>query len=50
LTKERSEVIEPYIEKLGNCQINDFPGDHFEYQYSPEECAKIAKEFIDSLD
>lgn len=50
VAKERSEVIDPYIEKLGNCQIKDFPGDHFEYQYRPEECAKIAKEFIDSLD
>lgn len=46
----RREKIQPYIEKLGNCEIADLPGDHFIHSEKPQECAEIIKEFINGLD
>ena len=43
------DIIVPYAEKMGNCKIVCLGGDHMIYEQKPEECGKIAKEFIDSL-
>ncbi len=46
--KER--VLLPYLEKLGSCELVNLPGDHLIYEQKPDECGKIIREFIDSLD
>ncbi len=46
----RKEKMQPYVEKLGNCEIVNLPGDHFIHEEKPQECAEIIKNFIDGLD
>ena len=46
--KER--VLFPYFEKLGNCELVNLSGDHLIYEQKPDECGKIIRDFIDSLD
>lgn len=46
----RNEKMQPYVEKLGNCEIVNLPGDHFIHLEKPQECAEIIKEFINGLD
>lgn len=48
--KARTEVLFPYLEKLGNCRYEALPGDHMIYTQKPEECGKLVKDFIDELD
>lgn len=45
----RKEKMQPYVEKLGNCEIVNLPGDHFIHAEKPQECAEIIKKFIGSL-
>lgn len=45
----RKEKMQPYVEKLGNCEIVNLPGGHFIHLEKPQECAEIIKEFIDGL-
>lgn len=46
----RKEKMQPYIEKLGNCEIVNLPGGHFIHVEKPKECAEIIKKFINGLD
>ncbi|MBQ9898023.1 MAG: alpha/beta fold hydrolase [Ruminococcus sp.] len=46
----KDRVLLPYLEKLGSCELIDLPGDHLIYEQKPDECGKIIREFIDSLD
>lgn len=50
MDKLRTEKFEPYIEKLGNCEVVELPGHHIIYLDKPDECNGIVKKFIDSLD
>ena len=50
ITENRSKELEPFIEKLGNCEIRYLPGSHFLYEDKPEECAAIVQDFLNSLD
>ena len=50
ITDERQKVIEPCLEKLGNCEMVFLPGDHFVFKQKPEECAQVVKDFITKLD
>lgn len=45
---QKSYVI-PYVDKLGNCEIIDLPGDHLIYEQKPDECGRIIKDFIDEI-
>ena len=45
----REEIIYPYAEKMGNCEVVCLPGDHMIYEQKPEECGQIIKNFIDGL-
>lgn len=49
LTKAREDVIYPYAEKMGNCEVVLLGGDHLIYEQKPKECGEIIKEFIDGL-
>ena len=46
--KER--ILLPYLEKLGNCELVNLPGDHLIYEQKPDECGQIIRDFIDGLD
>lgn len=46
----RRDIIYPYAEKMGNCEVVCLPGDHMIYEQRPEECGKLIKDFIDGLD
>ena len=46
----RQNVIYPYAEKMGNCEIVCIGGDHMIYEQKPEECGAIIKDFIDGLE
>ena len=48
--KQREEVIDPYTEKMGNCEVILLGGDHMIYEQKPEECGEVIKSFIDGLD
>lgn len=50
LEKRREDVIYPYAEKMGNCEVVLLGGDHLIYEQKPEECGEIIKSFIDGLD
>lgn len=43
--KER--ILLPYLEKLGNCDLVNLPGDHLIYEQKPDECGQIIRDFID---
>lgn len=45
----RTEVMQPYMEKLGNCEVVKLPGSHFIHLEKPEECAEIIKFFMSGL-
>lgn len=46
----RNDIIYPYADKMGNCQVICLGGDHMIYEQKPEECGALIKEFIDALD
>ena len=50
VTENRSKELEPFVEKLGNCEIRYLPGDHFLYEDKPKECAVIVQDFLNGLD
>ena len=45
----RNRELVPYMEKMGNYQIEYLPGSHFIYKTEPEKCGEIIKEFLDGL-
>ena len=45
----RQEIIYPYAEKMGNCEVALLGGDHMIYEQKPDECGEIIKSFIDGL-
>lgn len=50
LEDARQDIIYPYAEKMGACEVVLLPGDHAIYEQRPEECGKVVKDFIDGLD
>ena len=50
IEKNRTNELEPFVEKLGNCEIRYLPGSHFLYEEKPEECAAIVQDFLNGLD
>lgn len=45
----RTDIIYPYAEKMGNCEVICLAGDHMIFEQKPEECGTLIKNFIDSL-
>lgn len=45
----REEIIYPYAQKMGNCEVICLPGDHMIYEQKPEACGQLIKDFIDGL-
>ena len=50
LEELRQEIIYPYAEKMGNCEVVLLGGDHMIYEQKPEVCSEVIKAFIDGLD
>lgn len=50
LEELRQEIIYPYAEKMGNCEVVLLGGDHMIYEQKPDECGVIIRSFIDGLD
>ena len=46
----RNTKLNPYLEKMGNCELVLLGGDHAIYEQRPEECGDIVLEFINGLD
>jgi pimeloyl-ACP methyl ester carboxylesterase len=46
----RRDMLQPYLDKMGNCNLVCLGGDHMIYEQKPEECARILSDFIDGLD
>lgn len=46
----RQDILVPYIEKMGSCELVCLVGDHLIYQQKPEECGEIIKEFIAEME
>lgn len=47
---EKRETLDTYIEKMGNCQKIEMPGQHEIMFDKPDESGKILKDFLDGLD
>lgn len=45
----RQNILMPYLEKMGNCELICLGGDHMIYEQKPKECGIIIKNFIDRL-
>ena len=46
----RQNIIYPYADKMGNCEVVLLGGNHAIYEQRPDECGEIVKAFIDGLD
>lgn len=46
----RQNSLYPYLDKMGNCECVLLGGDHFIYEQKPEECGRLAEEFINGLE
>lgn len=49
-SRVREEILYPYIERMGNCEIICLPGEHMIYEQKPAECGEIIKSFMDKLE
>lgn len=45
----RNDIIYPYAEKMGNCEVVCLGGDHMIFEQKPEQCGKLIRDFIDGL-
>ena len=45
----RSKELTPYLEKMGNFQIEYLPGSHFIYKTEPQKCGEIIQKFLGEL-
>ena len=48
--KYRETELEPYLEKMGNCELVLLPGIHSIYDQRPEDVANIIKDFINRIE
>lgn len=47
--EKRETVLQPYLDKLGNCELVLLAGDHFIFDQKPEECTELIKGFLDKI-
>ncbi|MCR4669871.1 MAG: alpha/beta hydrolase [Saccharofermentans sp.] len=45
----RNNILIPYLQKMGNCELKLLPGSHLIYEQRPEECADLIKELIKKI-
>ena len=44
------QVIKPYIEKMGNCEMVLLGGDHFIFAQRPNDCADVIEQLLEKID
>ena len=47
--KYRETELQPYLDKMGNCELVLLPGIHCIYDQRPDDVAEIIKEFLESV-
>ena len=47
--KNYDRFIKNYVEKLGNCKYVNIPGDHYIYEYKPDEVEQEMRSFLETL-
>ena len=50
LQKLRDTELQPYLDKMGNCELVLLPGIHCIYDQRPEDVADIIRDFLDRID
>ncbi|MBQ3918677.1 MAG: alpha/beta hydrolase [Oscillospiraceae bacterium] len=50
MAQRRTELAEPFYEKLGSCEVYELAGDHVIFLDKPDECSRLVKGFIDGLE
>ena len=48
--KTRETELQPYLDKMGNCELVLLPGIHCIYDQRPEDVANIIKDFINRIE
>jgi hypothetical protein len=48
-TEKHIEIVQAYMDKLGNARIVYLPGSHMIFEQRPDECGQIINEFISEL-
>lgn len=50
LQKLRDTELQPYLDKIGNCELVLLPGIHCIYDQRPDETAEIIRDFLDRIE
>ena len=50
LQKLRDTELQPYLDKMGNCELVLLPGIHCIYDQRPEDVADIIRDFLDRIE
>lgn len=50
MAKLREDILYPYAEKMGNCEVVLLGGDHAIYEQKPEECSELICDFLAGLE
>lgn len=45
----RQNIIYPYAEKMGNCEVICIPGEHLIYLQKPDECGSLIADFVNEI-
>lgn len=48
--KLRDTVLQPYLDKMGNCRLVLLPGIHCIYDQRPDDVAEIIRDFLDRIE
>jgi hypothetical protein len=46
----RQNILTPYLERMGNCELVLLAGDHKIYEHKPVECGQLIQDFLDKID
>lgn len=49
LQKIRDAELQPYLDKMGNCELVLLPGVHYIFDQRPDDCAEIIRDFLDRI-
>ena len=50
MKKMRDTLLQPYLDKMGNCELVLLPGIHCIYDQRPEDVADIIRDFLDRIE
>ncbi|MBR5320452.1 MAG: hypothetical protein IKU41_01265, partial [Clostridia bacterium] len=50
MKKMRDTRLQPYLDKMGNCELVLLPGIHCIYDQRPDDVADIIRDFLDRIE